>query len=120
MKKVILITLVVLFGLISTQTFGQKKENNTVCFKSNMHCESCQATLTDHLRFEKGVKNLKIDWVTNTILIEYKSDKNNDDNLAKAIEKKGYQAIKIPMGEYKEMKDEADSDKKSETQKEHK
>jgi len=108
MKKVILTTLVFMLGLISTQTFGQKKENNIVCFKSNMHCEDCQMTLTDHLRFEKGVKDLKVDLESNTVLIEYKNDKNSDEKLAKSIEKKGYKAEKISPEEYNKIVKEAE------------
>lgn len=108
MKKVFFATLVFILGLISTQTFAQKKENKMVCFKSNMHCESCQATLTEYLKFEKGVKDLKIDHVTNTIKIEYKADKNKEEQFKKAIEKKGYKADKITTEEYNKIAKEAE------------
>lgn len=108
MKKVILVTLVFMLGLISTQTYAQKKENNIVCFKSNMHCEDCSNTLTEYLKFEKGVKDLKIDYATNTIKIEYKADKNNEEQFVKAIEKKGYKADKISPEEYNMIVKEAE------------
>ena len=79
---------------------AQKTENKVVCFQSNMDCANCEKTLTEHLKFEKGVKDLKVDHISNTVLIEYKADKNNDDNLAKAIEKKGYKAEKISKSDY--------------------
>ncbi len=100
--KNLAIILVLLFGL-STVVMAQKAENKVVCFKSSMDCESCEKTLTENLKFEKGVKDLKIDHVSNTILIEYKEGKNNDAELAKAIEKKGYKAEKISKEQYGEI-----------------
>jgi copper chaperone CopZ len=79
---------------------AQKTENKVVCFKSNMDCANCEKTLTEHLKFEKGVKDLKVDHFSNTIYIEYKDGKNNDEGFAKAIEKKGYKADKISKSDY--------------------
>jgi copper chaperone CopZ len=113
MKKVIF--LILILGIFSSQSIAQKTETSVVCFKSNMHCENCQATLSEYLKFEKGVKDLKVDHATNTILIEYKADKNNDENLAKAVEKKGYAANKISQDEYKKIVKDAESGKKQDT-----
>ncbi len=79
---------------------AQKKETKTVCFKSSMDCKNCEKTLTNYLSFEKGVKNLKVDLETNTILVEYKEGKSSDETIAKAIKKKGYDANKISLEEY--------------------
>lgn len=101
MKNVIIVTMMVMFvGFISIQTSAQKKGNEVVCFKSNMDCGDCEKTITEYLKFEKGVKDLKIDHVSNTVLIEYKKGKNTEDGLAKAIEKKGYKAEKITPERY--------------------
>ena len=62
-----------------------------------------EKTLYEHLKFEKGVKNLKIDHASNTILIEYAENKNNEQGLASAIEKKGYKAEKIDRETYEKM-----------------
>lgn len=95
--------LVCIFGLIVI-TIGnlvaQKVESKVVCFKSDMDCANCEKTITEHLKFEKGVKDLKVDHSSNTIYIEYKNGKNTDDGFAKAIEKKGYKAEKISKADY--------------------
>ncbi|WP_045032978.1 heavy-metal-associated domain-containing protein [Draconibacterium sediminis] len=104
MKKLILLfTMAVFIGFAGNETFAQKKENKVVCFKSNMDCADCEKTVTEYLKFEKGVKDLKIDHVSNTILVEYKDGKNSDEELAAAIEKKGYKADKITKKEYEEI-----------------
>jgi copper chaperone CopZ len=97
--KNIVVLIVLILGVTFIAT-AQKTENKVVCFKSSMDCANCEKTLTENLKFEKGVKDLKIDHVSNTILIEYKDGKNTDDGFAKAIEKKGYVAEKISKEEY--------------------
>jgi copper chaperone CopZ len=98
MKKLTFIMGLILITIGSIS--AQKVESKVVCFKSDMDCANCEKTLTEHLKFEKGVKDLKIDHVSNTILIEYKDGKNTDDGFAKAIEKKGYKADKISKADY--------------------
>jgi copper chaperone CopZ len=98
MKKLTIIMGLILITIGSMS--AQKTENKVVCFKSDMDCSMCEKTITEHLKFEKGVKDLKVDHVSNTIMIEYKDGKNTDDGFAKAIEKKGYAAEKISKEEY--------------------
>jgi len=96
------IFLVLILG-VTFSSVAQKAEKKVVCFKSDMDCADCELALTENLKFEKGVKDLKIDHASNTILIEYKEGKNTEDNFAKAIEKKGYKAEKITPEQYKEI-----------------
>lgn len=103
MKKVVLIALVLLVGVATNSLYAQKKTTEVACFKSNMDCENCQKTITEYLKFEKGVKDLKVDLVTNTIKVEYKAGKNNTDGFAKAIEKKGYKAEEITIEDYEKL-----------------
>jgi copper chaperone CopZ len=98
MKKLTFIMGLILITIGSLS--AQKKENKLVCFKSDMDCANCEKTLTENLKFEKGIKDLKVDHISNTILVEYKDGKNTDDGFAKAIEKKGYVAEKISKADY--------------------
>ncbi len=95
MKRLILILTMVLMGGLAQEVSAQKKGREVVCFQSNMHCGDCEKSLFEHLRFEKGVKDLKVDHLSNTVWIEFESKKNNARALAGSIEKKGYKAEKI-------------------------
>lgn len=97
--KNLAVLLMLVFG-VTFVSVAQKVENKVVCFKSDMDCANCEKTLTENLKFEKGVKDLKVDHASNTILVVYKEGKNTDDGFAKAIEKKGYTAEKISKEEY--------------------
>jgi copper chaperone CopZ len=103
MKK--LAVILVLFLGFTSVSVAQKADNKVVCFKSDMDCADCEKTVTEHLKFEKGVKDLKVDHASNTIYVDYKEGKNSDEGLAKAIEKKGYKAEKITLQQYKEIKE---------------
>lgn len=103
MKKMILIALALVVGIAANPLYAQKKGNKIVCFKSDMDCTQCEKTLTEYLKFEKGVKDLKVDHASNTIWVEYKEGKNTEEGFAKAIGKKGYKAEKITLEQYKEI-----------------
>jgi len=110
MKKSIQIFLLCLAVLLITaKVYGQEPKSDlvTVCYKSSMDCLDCEVTLTNFLKFEKGVKDLKVDWKTNTIKVVYKSGKNSTENLEKGIKKQGYEANPITEKEYKVLMDEA-------------
>ena len=103
MKKILIFAIVLLFSGLIAQTFAQKKGNKVVCFKSDMDCTNCEKSVYEYLKFEKGVKDLKVDHASNTIFVEYKEGKNSEEGFAKAIKKKGYKAEKISVEEYKEI-----------------
>lgn len=95
-----------LFALVlATQLKAQEPKSDliTVCYKSNMDCLDCEVRLTNYLKFEKGVKDLKVDLKSNTIKVTYKSGKNTDENLAKGIKKQGYEANPITELQYKDL-----------------
>ncbi len=100
MKRFAVLILVLLLGGMATESFAQKKGREVVYFQSNMDCVDCEQTLYEHLKFEKGVKDLKVDHASNTIYIEYADNKNDEKGLAGAIEKKGYEARKIDLKTY--------------------
>lgn len=101
MKQLVIILIVAVFaGFTTTNANAQKKTTEVVCFKSNMDCANCQTKLTEYLKYEKGVKALKVDHVANTIKVEYKAGKNSTEGVAKAIKKKGYEANEITVEEY--------------------
>ena len=83
--RLILIMTVMLSAVLSAS--AQKKNEKTVVFDANLHCESCKAKVEKNLPFEKGVKDLKVDMKKQTITVTFREDKNTTENLQKAIEK---------------------------------
>ena len=85
MLKLFIAFLFVLLAFENTdaQTKGMKR----VVIKADLHCKSCQNKVEKNIPFEKGVKDLKVDLTAKTITIVFKEDKNNVENLCKAVEK---------------------------------
>lgn len=83
--RLVLIMVVVLSAAMSVN--AQKKNEKTVIFNVNLHCESCKAKVEKNIPYEKGVKDLKVDMKTQTITVTFREDKNTTENLQKAIEK---------------------------------
>ncbi|MFV0344918.1 MAG: heavy-metal-associated domain-containing protein [Bacteroidales bacterium] len=110
MKQVffILATLLVLSATSTANAKDDKKgkkKTETAYFQSNMHCTSCEAKVEEKLRFEKGMKDLKIDAHTNTIKLEYSNSKTNSTHLKEVIEGMGYEAKIINKDEYEKLQD---------------
>lgn len=105
MKTMILMMVIFATTLgISTNGMAQdaKKGSETTALylSCNMDCHSCENKLTEHLKFEKGVKDLKCDFESNTIYVLYKTGSNSTENLIKSVEKKGYKAEVISQEAY--------------------
>lgn len=108
MRKIIaIISLLMLFGGTTYQANAQKSKNQVSYFKSSMHCLNCRNKLFEHLRFEKGVKDLEVDNVSNTVKVVFDSKKTNEETVKKSIEKAGFQANKITEADYKKLVEEA-------------
>ena len=52
--RLVLIMVVVLSAAMSVN--AQKKNEKTVIFNANLHCESCKAKVEKNIPYEKGVK----------------------------------------------------------------
>ncbi len=103
MKRLVIFFLIIMLGGLSSEISAQKKGRAVVCFQSDMDCANCEETLYEYLRFEKGVKDLKVDHASNTIFIEYTEKRNDENGFAKAIEQKGFKAEKISKEKYEEL-----------------
>ena len=104
MKTIISMLLLVLaLGLnqnADAQNSNKNKETTALYLSCKMDCHSCENTLTEHLKFEKGVKDLKCDFPSNTIYLLYKANSNSTENIIKSIAKKGYEAQVITKEDY--------------------
>ncbi len=86
-------SIVFVFAITDSYAIDNKKERKTILLKADLHCQSCVDKIEKNIPFEKGVKDLKVDLKTNTISITYRTDKNNKDNIIKAIEKLGVKVL---------------------------
>jgi periplasmic mercuric ion binding protein len=91
--------------LLSTLTVMAQKVEKAPGFSElflsvNMDCQVCENKLTEHLKFEKGVRDLKCDYKSNTIYVKYKSSANTTDKMVKGIEKLDYRVVVLTKEQY--------------------
>lgn len=70
----------------------------TLTTMPKMHCESCEKTIKDGVKFEKGVKDIKTSVKDQTVTIKYDADKTNAEKLMSAINDCGYR-VSVVGGE---------------------
>ncbi len=101
MKKLLvakaLIALVLCFTVVNVSA-DEKKKTSEVTYKVEMDCQSCVNKVTKNMPFEKGVKDLDVDFEAQTVTIKYRKDKTNKENLVKAFEKLDLNAVELKDG----------------------
>ena len=73
----------------------KKAEPVTVTFKTTMTCQNCVKKITENMSFERGVVDLKVTLDNKEVKIKYDPSKTDEEKLAKAIKKLGYETEKV-------------------------
>jgi len=87
LKKALMAIAIILF---TSAAFAQKQEVKkieTVVFNVGMDCQGCVKKIEKNIPFEKGVKDLKIDFENKKVTLKYKTKSTTKEALKKAIEK---------------------------------
>lgn len=71
-------------------------ENKKIAIKTKgMHCVSCEHIIKEAILNIDGVKNAKVNYVTEKATVEFNPAKTNINNIMKAIKNVGYEPEKI-------------------------
>ncbi|MFA8436767.1 MAG: heavy-metal-associated domain-containing protein [Marinifilaceae bacterium] len=90
-------TMAIAIILFTTAAYAQKqdvKKVETVTFNVELDCQGCVRKIEKNLPFEKGVKDLKVDFKKQKVTVTYKTKATNSENLEKAIKKLGFKVEK--------------------------
>ncbi len=87
MKKLFVLMVMALVVLNTYADDKKDKKVTEVIYKVEMDCQSCVNKITKNIPFEKGVKDLSVDFEGQTVTVKYRDDKTNKENLVKAFEK---------------------------------
>lgn len=98
MKKILVLIVSVL--LVANAYAGNKKKNvSEVTFKVEMDCQSCVNKIKKNIPFEKGVRDLEVNFEAQTVKIKYRDDKTSKDKLIMVFEKMKFKAEELKEGE---------------------
>lgn len=94
MKTKLILSVFAIFFAINTVS---AKEIKSLTLKvEDMMCEIHEAKITNMLRFEKGVKEIKTDVPSRIVIIKYDAEKNTPEKLIKSFEKVKCTAVLVP------------------------
>ena len=94
LQKIILTFLIAVFPVIVTGQ-DKSKTTETVRYVTSIGCANCVNKVMTNLPQEKGIKDVKCDLPSKTVTVTYQKDKNNPEEIKKAIEKLGYTAKQV-------------------------
>jgi len=98
MKKLLVIIVMALF-VMNTYAEDKQKKVTEVTYKVEMDCQSCVNKITKNIPFEKGVKDLNVDFEGQTVTVKYREDKTTKENLVKAFNKLEFEVDELKEGE---------------------
>ena len=97
LKKALMAIAIILF---TSAAFAQKqdlKKIETVVFKVEMDCQGCAKKIQKSMPFEKGVKDLQVDFKNQKVTLKYKTKSTTKEALKKAIEKLHFKVTEVKL-----------------------
>lgn len=98
MKNPISTLFILLFGLLAFSANAQTQEVTIkVGFDCDHYqeCETGQSRLEKHLMYTKGIKAIKWDPKTTSVVLQYNAGKTTVEQIREAISKAGYDADEV-------------------------
>ena len=59
-----------------------------------MYCVSCKPVVEKQLKGEKGIKKIDIDYMTDSVIVEFDSVLITKEQIKKKLEKSGYKFVR--------------------------
>ncbi len=90
MKKIITITMLVLFAIsfAPQNTMAQERRNEeTVTLKVNMTCDMCVQKVKSNIPFVRGVRDLKVSLEKGECEVTYRTNRITTEQIIEAFEK---------------------------------
>lgn len=61
-----------------------------------MYCITCKPIVENQLRNNKGIKKIDIDYMTDSVVVEFDPNLTNIKEIKVTLEKSGYTFVRIP------------------------
>lgn len=89
--------LIALMAIICFTATGFAKDIKTVVLTTTprMHCANCERRIKEHLRFEKGIKEIETNLTDKTVTIKYDADKTTVGKIIFGFAKIDYLATVV-------------------------
>lgn len=72
-----------------------KMKNEKALFRIvGMYCVSCKPIVEKQLKNEKGIKKIDLDYMTDSVIVEYNSLLISKEEIKEKLEKSGYKFVR--------------------------
>lgn len=61
-----------------------------------MYCTTCKPIVENQLKNIKGIKKIVINYMTNSVVVEFDSTLTNIKEIKENLEKSGYKFVRVP------------------------
>ncbi len=93
MKNLIILIIITLFALSTTNVVAQKaNKTDTISIKTSSQCGMCKARLEKAMAYEKGIVSSELNVASATLSVVYKPTKTSPEKIRLAISAVGYDA----------------------------
>lgn len=99
MKRFLMILVALLPMLWCATNASAKADKQQVTFYVDIHCQGCIEKIMSNIAYEKGVKDIRCDLATKTVIVVYDANKTDIPTLQKAFAKIGKPATTAPIKE---------------------
>jgi copper chaperone len=63
-----------------------------------MYCITCKPIVEKQLRGEQAIKKLDVDFMTDSVIVQYDADLMTKEQIKKRLEQSGYKFVRVPSG----------------------
>jgi copper chaperone len=60
-----------------------------------MYCSTCKPIVEKQLKGEQAIKNIDIDFMTDSVIVEYDSKMLTKEKIREKLEKSGYKFVRV-------------------------
>ena len=60
-----------------------------------MYCSTCKSIVEKQLKGEQGIKKTDIDFMTDSVVVEYDSELINKEEIREKLENSGYKFVRV-------------------------
>lgn len=60
-----------------------------------MHCGTCKPIVENQLKGENGIKRIDIDYMTDSVLVEFEASLITKEEIRRKLEKSGYKFVRV-------------------------
>ncbi len=85
MKRLVLMTALLLVTLTLAAQNKQIKKSQTATYSVSMSCKKCQTKIEKNIPFEKGVKDMEVNLEKKQVSVTFDPTKTDSTTIAKAL-----------------------------------